>query len=116
MNTVKLEDFPVEVLRAGSEVNVLVGSADPEMVELMFKVGPADLSEEEVFIQTDRDITWPQLLSALKCFPSTTQAKKNWCQGMKRKAEIQCGLEEVTIGKARRITIWVYKPFMEKDV
>ena len=116
METIPLDEVPLDILRAGSEVNVLVGSADPEMVELMFKVGPEDLAEDEVFIQADRDITWPQLLAALKCFPSTTQAKKNWCQGMKRKAEIRCGLEEVTIGKARRITIWVYKPFMEKDV
>ena len=96
---------------------MIVGDADPEMVELMFRPPPGKgKKDDEVFLQAGRDITWPHLLAALGCFPSVTQARKNWCQGLKRKAEISCGLEELTIGKARRITIWVYKPFREQAV
>ena len=109
MNVIKLEDFPVESLQQGSEINVLVGETDPRLVELLF--GPP-LGEEpdpdEVFIETPQDITWPQLLAALGCFPSTTQAKKNWCRGMKRNPE-PSGYEEVTIGKARKIFIFLFK-------
>lgn len=113
MQTVQLEDFPTEMLRAGSEINVLVGEADPDMVDLMFEpLHKADKDPDEVLIQTDRDITWPRLLAALDCFPSVTQAKKNWCDGQKRPLEIERGYKEVNVGKARKIKICLYKPFV----
>ncbi len=106
MNYIKLEQFDISVLRGGMEVNIVVGSADPEIVELMFQPDGT-----EIFIQAPDDITWPQLLAALGCFSSVSQARKNWCQGQKNKSEIMRGLEQVTVGKARRIFISVYKPF-----
>ncbi len=104
METVKLEDFPSESLQQGDMVNVLVGSTTPALVELLFGNEPDDL-----FIEAPHDITWPRLLAALGCFPSATQAKKNWCRGMKREAEIAHGFEEVSIGKARKIFIFIFK-------
>ncbi len=105
MNPTKLADFPVESIRQGAEVNIVVGAVEPHVVELMF----GDLTPEEIYIEAPRNITWPQLLAALGCFPSTTQAKKNWCHGMKREAEINWGYQEVSIGKARKIFIFLFK-------
>ena len=105
MSPTKLADFPVESIRQGAEVNIVVGAVEPHVVELMF----GDLAPEEIYIETPGDITWPQLLAALGCFPSATQAKKNWCHGMKREAEIEYGYSEVTIGKARKIFIFLFK-------
>ena len=106
MNSIELGQFDPSVLRGGMEVNILVGPANPEIVELMFQP-----DGEEIFIQAPEDITWPQLLAALGCFSSISQARKNWCQAQKNKAEIERGLQHVTVGKARRIFISVYKPF-----
>jgi hypothetical protein len=115
MEMIKLEDFPVDMLRDGSGINVIVGPADPDIVELMFRPMPEEeWDPAEVFIQARRDMTWPRLLAALGCFPSSAQAKENWCEPEDREAEIRCGFEEVSIGEARRITIFIYKPYRNK--
>jgi hypothetical protein len=117
MEMIQLEEFPVDSLRVGSEINVIVGEAKPDIVELMFRPLPdEEWDPAEVFIQAPRDITWPKLLASLGCFPSTSQAKKNWCENLGRESEIRCGFEEISIGKARKITIFIYKPFLAKDV
>lgn len=106
MHHINLEDFDPKVLRVGMEVNIVVGPADPEIVNLMFQP-----DGEEIFLQAPVDITWPQLLAALGCWPSVTQARKNWGQDGRRKNDIDCGFNEVTVGKARKISIHLYKPF-----
>ena len=110
MNHIALSDFDASTLRGGMELNIVIGLGDPEMVELMFQP-----EGKEIFIQTTRDITWPQLLAVLGCFPSTSQARKNWCQGQKKKAEIEYGFHQITVGKARRLFLHVYKPFREYE-
>lgn len=112
MKIVMLEDFPIKLLRAGSEINIRVGDGDPDMTRLMFAdVEPAEDDEDLTLIEAPKDITWPHLLAALGCFPSATQAKKNWCKSQGKALEIARGYEEVSVGKARRITIYLWKPY-----
>jgi hypothetical protein len=87
----------------GSEVNILIGHPTERDVELLFSPREGDL-----FLTERVDITWPQLLNRLGCFPSVSQARKNW-EGQGRDLEIPWGYTELTIGKARRIFIFICK-------
>lgn len=109
-----LNEFPTEALVAGSEVNILVGKINRYMAELMFEAAdPDETDPDEVVIQAPEDITWPRLLAALGCFSSVTQAKKNWCDAQKRPIEIVGGYSTIQVGKARKITIHLWKPMHE---
>jgi hypothetical protein len=94
-------EFDPATLAQGDEVNVLLGTEiRPSWTEKLF--GPSQ--EGEFAIVCPRNFRWPQLLARLGCFPSTSQARKN---GWDR--DIEGGWSEVTIGKARRIYIYVLK-------
>ena len=83
----------------GAEVLVLIGECHSTWIETLFEP-----QQGEFFIQAPTEVTWAHLLAALKCFPSVSQARKNgWDK------EIPEGWSEVTIGKARRLFIYVLK-------
>ncbi len=114
MQIVPLEEFPTDTLRAGAEVNILVGDGDPDLINCLFQpVREEDQDPDELLVQADPNITWPHLLAALGCFPSIPQARKNWRGGNKEAMPIAGGYQEVTIGKARRIAIFLWKPINE---
>jgi len=116
MRTVQLEDFPTDTLRVGAEVNILVGDGDPGLINCLFQpVREEDWDPDEILVRTDPDITWPHLLAALDCFPSISQARKNWRGGAKEAMPIEGGYQEVTIGKARKIRIFLWKPIPVED-
>jgi hypothetical protein len=106
-----LEMFDPGDLQQGDEVNVICGHAIPDLIEPLF--GPFK-GKEEILLASE-GITWPHLLATLKCFPSASQATKNW-RAQKKDPEISPGFSgPLTIGKKRRITIWVWKVIPEGE-
>lgn len=94
-----LAELDADTLKGGTEVNVLIGECHVSWVETLF-----DPREDEFFLRVPIEMTWAHLLAALKCFPSVSQARKNgWNK------EITEGWSEVTIGKARKLWIYVLK-------
>jgi hypothetical protein len=109
LELIDLNDFDVSSLKQGDEVNVILGEPNWEIVELIFRP-----SWEERFLRVPFDMNWPRLLAQLGCFPSASQAAKNWkAQG--HNPEIEPGYEELSVGKARKIKICLYKPFREEE-
>ena len=106
---VKLEEFNSEDLKQGDEVNIICGTPIQDLVEPIF--GP--FREEELILLAPEGISWPHLLARLLCFPSATQANKNWrARGMN--PAIEPGLNgPLFIGKARKICIWTWKVILE---
>lgn len=102
---VPLEGFDSAVLVCGSEVNVIAGECDWHLAESLF--GP--VNGNDVFLQVPRDLNWAQLLFALGVFPSKSQALKNWV-GQGRELDIRQGFETFHFGKARKITVNMWKP------
>ena len=107
----KLEEFNPEDLKQGDEVNVICGTPIQDLIEPLF--GP--FKEEELLLLAPADISWPRLLAKLQCFPSASQAAKNW-KAQKRNPEPELGFTgPLSIGKARRIQIWVWKVMPEEQ-
>jgi hypothetical protein len=104
-----LEDLDGGALKQGDEVNLILGAPILDLIYPIF--GPVE--EEEVIYTSDEEITWPRLLARLQCFPSTSQAIKNW-KAQKRNPEIDAGFSgPLSVGKARKIRIWVWKVIPE---
>lgn len=94
-----LEKLDVATLTGGMEVNILIGECYPAWVAALFVP-----KEGDFFIRAPKDITWAQLLTHLQCFPSASQARKNnWNK------DIPPGWSEISIGRARRLFIYVLK-------
>lgn len=102
---VPIEEFDQQVLVCGSEVNVIAGDCDWKLAANLFH----PISGNDLFIQIPRDMNWAQLLFALGVFPSKTQALKNWL-GQGRELEIRQGFEIFHLGKARKISVCIWKP------
>lgn len=108
---VNLEEFNPGDLRQGDEVNIICGTPIQDLIEPLF--GPLKESEEELILLAPEDINWPRLLAKLQCFPSASQAAKNW-KAQKRDPEMEKGFSgPLSIGKARKIRIWVWKVIPE---
>jgi hypothetical protein len=94
-----LDELDADTLTGGMEVNILIGECHDSWIEALF-----DPREDEFFVRAPEEMLWAHLLAALGCFPSVSQARKNgWDQ------EIPGGWSEITIGKARRLWIYVLK-------
>ena len=104
-----LEGFDPDSLKRGDEVNVICGTSIGDLIEPIF--GPSQ--EEELILLAPEEIGWPHLLTRLQCFPSSSQAVKNW-RAQKRNPMIEPGFNgPLIIGKARKISIWVWKVIPE---
>ena len=107
---VPIDKFHFEDLKQGDEVNIICGALIEALVEPLF--GPFE-EQGEIILLADENLTWPHLLAKLMCFPSASQARKNW-QAQDKDSEIPPGFNgPLAIGKARRITIWVWKVIPE---
>jgi hypothetical protein len=94
-----LADLDAGTLTGGTEVNVLIDECHSSWIETLFEP-----EEGEFFTRVPIEMTWAHLLAYLQCFPSISQARKNgWNK------DIPEGWSEVTIGKARRLYIYVLK-------
>lgn len=94
-----LAELDVATLIGGTQINVLIDGCHSSWVETLF-----DPQEGEFFIRVPVEMTWAHLLAALRCFPSISQARKNgWDK------EIPEGWSEATIGKARKLYVYVLK-------
>jgi len=100
-----LEDLDGGTLKQGDEVNLILGAPIGDLIDPLF--GPFE-EEEDIFLAAD-DLNWPRLLAKLQCFPSISQAAKNW-KAQKRNPEFEPGFSgPLSVGKARKIRIWVWK-------
>ncbi len=99
IDEIPLSELGVDNLTGGMEINVLIGECHDSWVEFLFQP-----REDEFFVRVPSTMPWANLLVVLKCFPSVSQARKN---GWNR--EIAEGWTEITIGKARRLWIYVLK-------
>jgi len=109
-----IEYLDVEALTAGTELNFLVATkiTDWENVGLMF--GP--MEEGELLIMLEPGVwTWPKLLAHLKCFPSASQAAKNF-KAQKKSLDFEKGFHDFHIGKARKIRITLWNPYMPEKM
>jgi hypothetical protein len=109
-----IEDLDVEAITAGTELCFLVATEvkDWEMVGLMF--GP--MEEGDLLIMLKPEVwTWPKLLAHLKCFPSASQAAKN-LKAQHRTLDFERGFTDFHIGKARKIRISLWKPYMPEKI
>jgi hypothetical protein len=94
-----LADLDAATLTGGTEVNVLIDECHSSWIGKLFEP-----QEGEFFTRVPIEMTWAHLLAYLQCFPSISQARKNgWDK------DIPEGWSEVTIGKARRLRIYVLK-------
>ncbi len=110
--TLLIEEFQPKALQQGDEVNIICGTSvkSADLIEPLF--GPAE--GEELILLASEDLDWPHLLTQLGCFPSASQAFKNW-KAQDRNPEIPPGFSgPLTIGKARKIQIWVWKVIPEE--
>jgi len=110
-----LDELDASAIRQGDEINVImldpdtkIDDLDWEMVGLMY--GP--MEEGETLTLAPDTLSWPKLLTELRCFPSASQAAKDW-KSRKRELQIEKGFQIFTIGKARKITLAVWRPFRE---
>ncbi len=109
-----IEYLDVDAITAGTELNFLVAAEikDWENVGLMF--GP--MEEGELLILLEPGVwTWPKLLAHLKCFSSTSQAAKN-LKAQKKPLSIEKGFYDFHIGKARKIRITLWDPYMPEKM
>ena len=109
-----IEYLNVDDITAGTELNFLVATEvkDWENVGLMF--GP--MEEGDLLILLEPGVwTWPKLLAHLKCFPSTSQAAKN-LKAQNRGLDLDKGFTDFLIGKARKIRITLWNPYMPEKM
>jgi hypothetical protein len=109
-----IEDLDVEALTGGTELCFLVATEvkDWEMVGLMF--GP--MEEGDLLIMLEPEVwTWPKLLAHLKCFPSASQAAKN-LKAQHRTLDFEKGFTDFYIGKARKIRVSLWNPYMPEKI
>ena len=114
IEVIQLEDLDVEGLTAGTELNFLVLSkvTDWENVGLMF--GPMEPGELIIMVEPGK-WNWPSLLTFLGCFPSKSRAAKNW-RAQKKSLEFEKGWTDFHIGKARKIRISLWDPYMPEKM
>jgi hypothetical protein len=109
-----IEGLDVDAITAGTELNFLVATEvkDWENIGLMF--GP--MEEGELLILLEPGVwTWPKLLAHLKCFPSASQAAKN-LRAQNRGLDLDKGFTDFLIGKARKIRISLWNPYMPEKM
>jgi hypothetical protein len=109
-----IEYLDVEALTAGTELNFLVADkvTDWENIGLMF--GP--MEEGELLILLKPGVwTWPKLLAHLKCFPSASQAAKNY-KAQEKSLDFDKGFTDFHIGKARKLRISLWDPYMPEKL
>jgi hypothetical protein len=114
IQVISMDELDVEDIVAGTELNFLVAAkvTDWENVGLMF--GP--MEKGEVLILLEPDVwNWPKLLSRLKCFPSASQAAKNY-KSQKKSLDFDKGFTDFLIGKARKIRISLWNPYMPEKL
>lgn len=105
----QLKEFNPEDLKQGSEVNIICGTPIRDLIEPLF--GPFE--GEELILLAPADIIWPRLLAQLRCFPSVSQAMKNW-KAQKKNLQVEEGFNgPFSIGRARKIRIWIWKVIPE---
>lgn len=104
----QLQELDVNALKSGDEVNLIIGTPIEDLIDPIF--GP--LEEGEPIFRAPENLDWPHLLAFLLCFPSASQAAKNW-RSRNLDLEITPGCTEISIGKARRIWIYVWKVLPE---
>ena len=108
----ELDQLNPEDLKQGNEVNIICGTPIDDLIMPLFGPLREDVEDESILLAPE-DITWPRLLAKLQCFPSASQAAKNW-KAQKKDLEITPGFNgPLSIGKARRIHIWVWKVIPE---
>lgn len=109
-----INDLDVDAITAGTELCFLVATEvkDWENVGLMF--GP--MEEGDLLVKLEPDIwTWPKLLAHLKCFPSASQAAKN-LKSQGKSLDFEKGFTDFYIGKARKIRISLWNPYMPEKL
>jgi hypothetical protein len=109
-----IEYLDVEALTAGTELNFLVASkvTDWENIGLMF--GPMDEGELLILLEPEK-WNWPRLLAFLGCFPSASQAAKNY-KSQGKSLDFEKGFTDFHIGKARKIRITLWDPYMPEKL
>jgi hypothetical protein len=114
IQVISMDELDANEITAGTELNFLVAAkvTDWENVGLMF--GP--MEKGELLILLEPDVwNWPKLLVRLKCFPSASQAAKNYkAQG--KSLDFRKGFTDFHIGKARKIRISLWDPYMPEKM
>jgi hypothetical protein len=70
---------------------------------------------EQIILLEEGKWNWPRLLAHLGCFPSVSQAAKN-LKSQKKSLDFEKGWTDFHIGKARKIRICLWDPYMPEKL